>query len=72
MGREFARISGYVLDDTIKTGSYAGYRDWFISTYDRPGYTIETGKGVNPISITQFDQIYNENLGILVTGATFR
>lgn len=72
LGREFARISGYVLDDTIKTGSYAGYRDWFISTYDRPGYTIETGKGVNPISITQFDQIYNENLGILVTGATFR
>lgn len=72
LGRELARISGYILDDTIETGSYAGYRDWFISTYDRPGYTIETGKGVNPLPITQFEKIYNENLGILVTGATFR
>lgn len=72
LGRELARISGYILDDTIETGSYAGYRDWFISTYDRSGYTIETGKGVNPLPITQFEKIYNENLGILVTSTTFR
>ncbi|MBO5179570.1 MAG: M14 family metallocarboxypeptidase [Clostridia bacterium] len=72
LGEEFARISGYELDDTIETGSYAGYRDWFISTYDRPGYTIETGKGINPLPLSQFEQIYNENLGILVTGAAYR
>lgn len=72
LGEEFARISGYELDDTIETGSYAGYRDWFISTYDRPGYTIETGKGVNPLPLSQFEQIYNENLGILVVGAAYR
>ena len=72
LGREFARITGYTLDDTIETGSYAGYRDWFISTYDRPGYTIETGKGVNPLPLSQFEQIYNENLGVLVTGAAYR
>ena len=69
LGKEFSRISGYILDDTIETGSYAGYRDWFISTYNRPGYTIETGKGNNPLPITQFEQIYEENLGILVTTA---
>lgn len=72
LGREFARISGYLLDDTIETGSYAGYRDWFIATYNRPGYTIETGKGVSPLPLTQFEQIYRENLGVLVTAAIFR
>ncbi len=72
LGKEFARISGYLLDNTVETGSYAGYRDWFISTYNRPGYTIETGKGVNPLPITQFEKIYDENLGILVTAATFK
>lgn len=72
LGREFARISGYLLDDVIETGSYAGYRDWFISTYNRPGYTIETGKGINPLPITQFEQIYRENLGILVTAVAYR
>ena len=69
LGKEFARISGYTLDDVVETGSYAGYRDWFIQTYNRPGYTVETGKGENPLSISQFDKIYNDNLGILVTAA---
>ena len=69
LGEEFARISGYTLDDVIETGSYAGYRDWFIQTYNRPGYTVETGKGENPLLISQFDKIYNDNLGILVTAA---
>ena len=69
LGEEFARISGYILDDVVETGSYAGYRDWFIQTYNRPGYTVETGKGENPLLISQFDKIYNDNLGILVTAA---
>lgn len=69
LGKEFARISGYTLDDVVETGSYAGYRDWFIQTYNRPGYTVETGKGENPLPISQFEKIYNDNLGILVTAA---
>ena len=71
LGREFARVSGYLLDDTVETNSYAGYRDWFILNYNRPGYTVETGSGENPLPITQFDKIYKDNLGILVLGATF-
>lgn len=68
LGKEFALVSTYALDDEINTNSYAGYRDWFISKYNLPGYTIETGKGQNPIPISQFEKIYNDNLGILVLG----
>lgn len=68
LGKEFALVSTYTLDDEINTNSYAGYRDWFISKYNLPGYTIETGKGQNPIPISQFEKIYNDNLGILVLG----
>lgn len=71
LGRELARISGYLLDDEVETNSYAGYRDFFISTYNRPGYTVETGKGQNPLPITEFNEIYKDNIGILVLGATF-
>ena len=60
--------AGYELINEIDNDSYAGYRDWFISYYNRPGYTIETGLGVNPISISQFDTIYRENIGILILG----
>lgn len=67
IGEEFSRISGYQLDDVIDIGSYAGYRDWFIQDYRRPGYTIETGLGENPLPINQFEKIYSDNIGILVT-----
>lgn len=33
------------------------------------GYTIEAGIGTNPLPISDFNKIYNDNLGILVYGA---
>ncbi len=70
LGEEFARVSGYILDDTPYESSFAGYKDWFIKIFRRPGYTIEVGSGENPLPISQFDEIYRDNLGILVTAAT--
>lgn len=69
LGEEFARVSGYLLDDEVETNSYAGYRDWFISKYNKQGYTIETGKGENPLPISQFEKIYQDNLEILLLAA---
>ena len=69
LGREFARLSGYQLADSPENSSYAGYKDWFIQQFRRPGYTIEAGRGENPLPLEQFDQIYRDNLGILVTAA---
>ncbi len=69
LGEEFARLSGYTLADPAYSSSFAGYKDWFIQYFRRPGYTIEAGSGVNPLPIDQFDQIYRDNLGILVTAA---
>ena len=70
LAEEFARVSGYSLEDTPYASSFAGYKDWFIKEFGRPGYTIEVGLGENPLPLSQFDQIYRENLGILVTAAT--
>ncbi len=69
IGIEFARVSGYSLEETPYNSSFAGYKDWFIQTYNKPGYTIEVGLGVNPLPISQFNKIYQDNLGILVLGA---
>ena len=69
LGEEFARLSGYRLADTPYESSYAGYKDWFIQQFRRPGYTIEVGSGENPLPLSQFPEIYRDNLGILVTAA---
>ena len=69
LGEEFARLSGYQLADTPYESSFAGYKDWFLQNFRRPGYTIECGEGENPLPLSQFDEIYRDNLGILVTAA---
>lgn len=69
LGEEFARVSGYTLTTPPPNSSYAGYKDWFIKRFRRPGYTIEVGRGINPLPISQFDEIYGDNLGILVLAA---
>lgn len=69
-GEEFARLSGYSLEDTPYESAWAGYKDWFIQNFRRPGYTIEAGSGENPLPLSQFDEMYKDNLGILVTAAT--
>ncbi len=71
IGEAFSNVSGYKLANTPYNSSFAGYKDWFLQEYRRPGYTIEAGIGVNPLPISQFDEIYKDNLGILVLGASF-
>ena len=69
LGERLAEVSGYRLAEPALESSFAGYKDWFIKTFRRPGYTIEVGEGTNPLPLEQFDEIYRDNLGILVTAA---
>ena len=68
IGERFAEVSGYALDDTPYASGFAGYKDWFILRWNRPGYTVEVGSGANPLPLSQFDEIYEANLGILTLG----
>lgn len=43
IGEQFAKVSGYTLAQVPYTSSFAGYKDWFIQEYNKPGYTIEAG-----------------------------
>ena len=70
LGREFADLSGYTLADVPFESSFAGYKDWFIQNYRRPGYTIEAGLGTNPLPIGQFDEMYAATLPIMLKAAT--
>lgn len=62
---ELARVSGYTKEITPYASGFAGYKDWFISYYNRAGYTVEIGSGTNPLPISDFDNIYPPNLRLL-------
>ena len=65
----FAAVSGYAPDDAPFASGFAGYKDWFLLAFDRPGYTIEAGLGQNPLPVSDFPGIYGAVRGILTLGA---
>ena len=69
LAERFANLSGYALEDTPYNSSFAGYKDWFIQAFRRPGFTIEVGTGTNPLPVSQFGDIYAASLPILLEGA---
>jgi g-D-glutamyl-meso-diaminopimelate peptidase len=67
LAQKFALVSGYDVEETPIASGYAGYKDWFILSSGRPGYTIEAGEGTSPLPLSQFPQIYSDCLGIMTT-----
>lgn len=65
IGGILSAAGGYPLVFTPEDAAYAGYKDWFIQQYNKPGYTIETGSGTNPLPLSQFDAIYAANAPLL-------
>lgn len=70
LAQRFSQVSGYAVEQVPYASSFAGYKDWFIQAFRRPGFTIEAGQGINPLPLSQFDEIYSDNIGILVAAAT--
>ena len=71
IAKRMERLSGYTVSRPDGTACYGGLKDWFISEFDRPAFTIECGKGENPLPITDFDAVYSVIRGILHLGPTF-
>ena len=61
---QMARASGYRpirLED-----SDAGYKDWFIQEWKRPGFTVEMGRGVNPLPVAELPSLVQQGTRIML------
>lgn len=52
---KLAEASGYTA--VALSNSDAGFKDWFIQEYARPGFTVEVGMGRNPLPLSDFHDI---------------
>ncbi len=59
IGRRISSLSGYTLSVPSGSAAYGGLKDWFIKEFDRPAFTIECGKGENPLPLCDCDVIYS-------------
>lgn len=51
MAEILSTASCYQLAEPEGLALGGGFKDWFITEFDRPGFTIEMGKGKNPLPI---------------------
>ena len=55
-----ATASGYALDTPVGIAVGGGFKDWFITEFNRPGFTVELGLGENPLPAYLADDIYKK------------
>ena len=67
VSRIISRMTKYQLAETSDTASYGGLTDWLINTYEKPSFTIECGKGENPLPMSQLGLIYGSLRELLFT-----
>lgn len=58
MAKILASSSGYRLVENDGLFSHGGFKDWFIEEFKSPGFTMEIGKGENPLPIESLYNIY--------------
>lgn len=69
MANIFSVCSGYELVRNDGLASHGGFKDWFIDYFGRSAFTIEIGKGKNPLPVNELDSIYEKIEEMLVIGA---
>lgn len=60
VGRTLQRLTGYRLADPTGLAAYGGLTDWCIHALRRPAYTLECGKGENPLPESQAARIFEK------------
>ena len=60
MARVLGSASGYAVAHPEGLSAHGGFKDWFIQTYHRPGFTLELGRGCNPLPVAQFEEMYEK------------
>lgn len=60
MAEIMAAESGYALEVPTGLSVGGGFKDWFIDEFSRPGFTLEIGKGQNPLPICTMSRLYSQ------------
>jgi g-D-glutamyl-meso-diaminopimelate peptidase len=56
--RRLAKLTGYKLSRAEGLAAYGGMSDWCADALSIPSFTMECGRGQNPLPTTQFSSIY--------------
>lgn len=64
LAKWFSKMSGYKAIRYVD--SHAGFKDWVIQEFGKTAFTIELGKGLNPLPPSQTKEIYRDVSGMFL------
>ena len=67
IARLLSRMSGYALSEAQGMAAYGGLSDWAIREMHLPSFTIECGKGINPLPLQSNFSVYTAIREMLFT-----
>ena len=67
LAERFSEVSGYTAADVPYDSGFAGYKDWAIDAFQMNAFTVEAGRGENPLPIEDLPRLYAENEPLLVS-----
>ncbi len=68
IARKMADASGYCIAEPEALASMGGFKDWFLDCFHRPAFTIEAGKGKNPLPFSQLTAIEGRLFPLMMEG----
>jgi g-D-glutamyl-meso-diaminopimelate peptidase len=70
LAQRFAAASGYAVANVPYDSGFAGYKDWAIDALRANAFTVEAGRGTNPLPLSDLESLYAENEGIFAAALT--
>ncbi len=67
VARRLSSLTGYTLADPEGSAAYGGLTDWCIQKKGLPAFTLECGRGTNPLPPESLDSLYFELREALLT-----
>lgn len=64
----FSEVSGYRPIPYEEGAYYGGFKEWYMDKFRRPAFAPELGTGTNPLPISQFPEIWNDVIGLMLLG----
>ena len=71
IAKMLSAVTDYTLVKNEGLASSGGLKDWFIEEFGKPAFTVEVGKGKNPLPLTDFDKIYRRLEVMMITSLLF-
>ena len=68
IAKMFSALTDYTLVKNESLYSSGGLKDWFIEEFKRPAFTVEIGKGKNPLPLEEVAGIYEKLEALMVVG----